>query len=403
MNYLIYPRPIISSSVSAYERLANILFFLLFFCFHLIQIRIGPLDSTTRPYVLILLIPILFYGATTSRHSILLKGMKGWAPFLFVCVVYSLYSIAQGIEIKSIIQPLIGFVSIFLFYCVGYSSLFLRRDKFARIIIYTYIPLLIFGFIESVGILLLSPIAEILFILRNNILTANMSATRLHLLFSEPSFIATFILFGFYLSTKIQTNLKRNLWLATLVFFLFMSASLSAAVVAIGSFGLKYLRTRKQVVLTVLLIPFLAVLFINISGRQLSLDDPSNYIRFLHLNALISMFYDSFGFGMGLGSFSMYFVKFLATINLAYIPQEIQGNISGETVATPYSVIFRIIGEMGLIGLFGFLFIFKRLFSGKRSLRPYYFGILLAGVSALPLGLPYAWLLLGLIDRENDS
>lgn len=388
---------------SSYDRFANTLFFLLFFCFHLIQIRIGPLDSVTRPYVLVLLIPILFYGASTSRHSTLLNCVKSWSPFLFICILYAIFSLAQGIELKSIVQPLIGFVSIFLFYCIGYTCLFLNKNKFEKIIIYTYIPMILFGLIEVIGILVLHPINDVLFSLRNSILTANLSSNRLHLLFSEPSFIATFILLGFYLSTKINEGYKRNLWLAVLVIFLFVSTSLSAAIVAIGSFGLKYLHTRKQIILTLLFIPFLAILFINVSGRQLSLDDPSNYIRFLHLNALISMFYDSFGFGMGLGSFSMYFIKFLGVTNLVYIPQEIQSNISGATLATPYSVIFRIIGEMGLIGLFSFIFIFKNLLNGKKNLRPYYFGIILAGVSALPLGLPYAWLLLGLIDRENDS
>ena len=398
-----FMRKIEQPSKKQFYKNNSFLFFTLFLFFHLTQLRIPPLESATRPYVLVLLLPFLTIGALANTKSLLVKGMVGWIPFLFICLLYSIVSLLLGLSSNYIFQPLIGFIAIFLFYCIGYTALFMRQEQFVSLLIYSYIPIILLGWFELFGLMGLVTISEILDNFRNTILTVNLSGPRLRLLFSEPSFIATFILMGIYLARHLRTNRWLIIWLFSLSLFLFFSFSLVAGIVVFPTVAMIFLKSRKQFILTMLLMSLLIVLFVFFSGRDLSFSDPSSYIRFLHFSALINMFIESFGFGMGFGSFSSYFKEYLGFTDLFIIPSEIEGNLSGEIMAVPYSVFFRIVGEMGVLGAATFILLFKRVKNGKKYLRPYYVGIFLSGLSALPFGLPYAWLLLGIIDRENDS
>jgi hypothetical protein len=132
-------------------------------------------------------------------------------------------------------------------------------------------------------------------------------------------------------------------------------------------------------------------------------EDPSSYIRFLHLSAMYNMFIDSHGLGMGFGSFSEYFRHYLSSIDILIHTKELQNDLTSEKKIAPYGLLFSVISQMGIPGLIAFLSIFSNIFSKYAKYKPYYIALLMSTITALPWGIPFIWALLGMLDKDIDE
>lgn len=248
--------------------------------------------------------------------------------------------------------------------------------------------------------------------MREAIVTVNFDKTRLHLLFSEPSFIATYAIFMFYIiaHSNIQNFFKCTL-LSSLLVFILIGGSLNNMIVIsaffISMFFFGSLSSTKKILITTLAIILIAtVLKVYFLNRIINLEnDISANIRFLHIKVLWDMFTSSFGLGYGFGTFSDFFISQISSLesNILESSKELQNNISGNSSIVPYSMAFSILGETGFAGMLSFLFLFKNLLKKSNPYKHYYIALLSSTITALPWGLPFIWITLGLLDRDvND-
>lgn len=388
--------------------------------FQYVQLKIIPLPSATRPiseffifmFFIIIIWHVEFFKASSSfkRYYLKNKNIYKWIPLVSVTIFYSLMSIIIYNNLNSSLKFIINILFAFLFYWYGYTRMGMTKNRFIKYNLFFSLPIILIGIFEIIGILGIDYFYRLVTEIRNIILTVNIDRVRLHLLFSEPSFIGTYLLFLFFLIQNSLLKRTQKLFAFSLIFIFFvLGNSLNSMIMLFSLFlGYYFFYYKKNIFFKLIVLLFflvlLSVIVYVIVGNRLQniFSDPSAYIRFLHLVVLSNMFIDSYGLGMGFGEFSNYFINYVSNIDLIIPTKELQDNINGKEVI-PYSMFFSILGQMGILGTGAFLYLFKSIFSKYNHYKHYQLALFTATLSALPWGLPFIWALLGMIDKEVEE
>lgn len=388
--------------------------------FQYVQLSFVPLPSITRPIseiFIFLMYFTIFYHSRHSSNSFLKKyylknkNIQKWFYLFIVTIIYVFISIAIYGKISDSIKFFINIIFAFLFYWYGYTRLGLQKERFYKLNLIFSTPIIIIGIIEVVSLILnLDGVFNLITLFRDQILSKNLDKERLHLLFSEPSFIGTYILFLFFLISNFKLKKTyQKIGFLILLSFIFLGNSINTLIIFVSFFLSYYLLVNKsnmifKIIIILLLISVLGFIGYQLFGHRLMNinKDPSAYIRLLHLTVLSNMFYDSYGLGMGFGQFNDYFYQYLNNIDLVIHTKELENNLDGKE-AIPYSMLFSILGQMGIFGIITFLYLFKTIFSKYNRYKHYQIALLASTLSALPWGLPFIWGLLGMIDKDTEE
>lgn len=383
---------------------SNVLFLIAIISIHFVQLKLLP-GATIRPFTPIFSLMILmiflvrhyqFRGRTFLTQSLLLR----WFPLCVITLLYVMVTPLYEGDFKDALKFLISLSAAFLAYWMGYSALGMLPTRFNRLILITFVPIIIFSSIEIVG-QFLAPIQDVINSFRSLILTYNIDHERLHLLFSEPSFMATYLLFFVYI-VETSTIFGRGLkfFYLYIILMVILSGSLSVLSVMLTFLVLKLLKEgvikfNLRFIFVFCLI-FVLITFV-FSNRIANFDgDVSIFIRMMNAFALWSMGTENYFLGSGFGGFTEYLSNYLGGVNLMG-SSELQGIVDGTEKASQYSMLGQVFASMGILGLSSFLFMILR---GKnRSSLVYVIPAMIAMLSALPWGLPYLWIMLGMIDR----
>jgi len=386
------------------------------------QLKIVPLPTVTRPIAQIFIFILFFilvwwvYIKRTSninlqKYYFQNSDITKWLLLFVVIIIYSIFTIIIYNNFIDSIKFLINIIFAFLFYWYGYTRLGIDEERFNNYNILFSLPILFIGLVEVSGFLISNFFYTLISTLRDMILSINLDNKRLHLLFSEPSFMGTYLLFIHYLFYHSKRYYKyRKAVTLLLILFILFGKSLNTMIVVLAFLGSYYLFINKTKVLSKVIIILIALFLLAIityllfKSRLTNITyDPSAYIRFLHLVVLTKMFTDSYGLGMGFGSFSDYFVNYLNNNFIPIDTAELNRDMSGDVKVVPYSIFFSILGQTGIFGIFAFMFIFRKMFYSFNPYRHYYIALFVSTISALPWGLPFIWVLLGMLDKKIEE
>lgn len=405
--------------------LANLSILLLPF----VQLKFVHVNFTTRPisviFIFLIFMLIIFLKINESdckKREICLfssyylnkKIFIKWIPIFLVIPVYCLFSFSlKDITLSESCKYILYIIVSFLFYWFAYTHIGVGKKIFFKLIIISSIPFFIVGIFEVVGLLFYHPFYDIVVLFREYFVSVNFDKLRLHLLFSEPSFLPTYFIMLIYViyNSDILKKLKYIL-IILISIFVIVSHSLNCIIIIsvflFFKFILSNLNTIKKL-LILCIFSFFCVIFIKIMlldrfKNIMSGSDISAYIRLLHIKVMIKMLTDSYGVGVGVGSYQTYFINYLNLLdsNIVSKSLELTRNITGQTKVVPYSIIFSVIGQFGVMGFIAFLYIFKNALKNNVN-KHYYFALLSSTVTALPWGLPFLWVMLGLLDSEFEN
>lgn len=374
------------------------------FLFHFPQLNIPFFETTTRPIFHLLIIPFIAYSFLHNK-TFLYKDVKiKWYLLLFIWYYYSTLGFIYYGDVYRTVRYFLSILFAFLFYIVGFNLFFLRERTFLKISSIILICISILGFFQGIGILFNKQMLNFINSLREIILSQVLDRERLTLFFSEPSFLASYLLFLYFLSERYLVYRFRFGYVLKFIILVFALLSMSIYVYVVLStlflFRVIYMKSiRKQLIYTLLFLLIISLFVIVELNRLVFLinaQDMSALIRFLYIKALLKMAVDTYFVGAGIGSFGYCFPKFL---NEEYIvPRELHQYLYGENLAVPFSLFFQFVGETGMLGTIVFLWL---VFSGfkKSKYKPYYIAALVTTLSALPWGLPYFWFLIGYLHR----
>ncbi len=392
--------------------LSKLLIIISIFLSHLPQLKIPFLTTTTRPVFQIFFVPILIRNFNKIKMDKLLK-IK-WLIFSFIFFYYLIIGLILYQDIYTFLKYLIGFIFFLLFYIFSYSRGFLKEKIFYKINLFSFLFISLIGFLQIAGAfnILLIDIANFI---RKNLLSVVLDKERLSLLFSEPSFLASYFIYLFLIIDrliKIDDVHKKYYFTIKIILFVFIIFSkslytyLAVLVLLFGQFIFSSTKFKNKLILIIILSLFLIVI-IKLSFNRIQnvilFQDLSFLSRFIYIEALISMLISSKFFGFGIGGFGDYFQYYLNNkYNFPIFPFELIKYLDGNIHANPFSLFFQFLGETGVLGIIAF---FVLIFHGflKSNYKPYYIAIFITTLSALPWGLPYFWLTIGLLHSLNNK
>ncbi|NPA41717.1 MAG: hypothetical protein GXO18_05515 [Aquificae bacterium] len=327
-----------------------------------------------------------------------------WHLLLLIWVYYSALGYIYHGDIYRIGRYFLSILFAFLFYMVGFNLFFLRERTFLRVSSIILVCISILGIIQGIGILFNEQLLDFINRLREVILAQVLDRERLTLLFSEPSFLASYLLVLYFLSERYVAYRFKFGYLLKFIIVAAAILSLSVYVYIVLStllffkiFCIKSIRKRLiYALLFFCIIGSFIVMDIDRFASLINAQDMSALIRFLYIEALLNMAVDTYLIGAGIGSFGYYFPKFLSGEYI--VPGELHQYLNGENLAVPFSLFFQFVGETGMLGASVFLWL---VFSGfkKSKYKPYYIAAFISTLSALPWGLPYFWFLIGYLHR----
>lgn len=375
------------------------------------QLSFVPLPSTVRPVApIFLFIAIAFYFINVRRVFI----DRDWLYFFVFVFCYCIFSYLVGkVELYEFVKLM---VSIFFAYIVWFSSVnyyFLGRKNCFLVLKFIFYFFFFVFFLEFIGLYILDPVIVFLDIVRSSILTYNVGSGRMRLLFSEPSFMASFLLFVFYMSSINFYSARMNAFMkGFVVVAAFCSASLSVIFAVLVLFVFLYGGTIKLSLRSVVVLAFFGivsfVLFYDQLGRIQSIGkDQSAFIRNTHAQVLLDMAGACYYLGCGPGGFHSAFFDAIKDVPFVDSIEELKPVLNNEVRATPYSMLLSIFAYFGAVGVYLFMRLFgffkKGALDSSRKLA-FYASIFLSSYLSLPWGLPFAWMLLGFIkSEENES
>ncbi len=388
----------------------NVLFFLVVLSIHVSQLKFLPGHTTVRPifpFFMVFLVLLLVSERGKGGRFLLYSQevMKRWGGFLVFVGIYFLfipaYNGSWSVGIKKIVSFFVAVAS----WWMGYSCLGMHPERFRRVMIASYTPFVVFGLAESASMFIPS-MREWINAIRDAFLTFNIDRDRLHLQFSEPSFLATYLLMFFYVIRR-DKKWRKHHKLLLLWGLLMIALSRSLTVFLVMGVALLFviLKERGMSSFSLALAGMSTVLFASSNAiaerlsHALALEDISTYVRYLNTLFSWSLGLRHYGFGAGFIDFGEAFANYLDGMDLRG-SAELEAISRGELEPEPYGVFAQVFAYMGLPGLFLFLSALLRGVSIKEFF-PYIAGVLVASMTALPWGLPYAWILMGMVARES--
>lgn len=395
----------------------GLLFVIAVMLLYFVQLKFIPIPSTTRPASIFIIFPIIFVSFLYSLYDfrvfnkIFPKYMiSKWSPLFIVVIIYIIISFFNAVEINDTLMRVLNIVVAFSFYWFGCIKFGFSNKVFIRCLVFSSIPIVIFSLFEIFSLIFFVNLFDWLCMLRQDILVLNLEWRRLHLLFSEPSFLASFLVFLLFIFKQyFKSNTEQIIiysWLAVIV-------TLSHSVYVVVAFALivyfSFLFSKHKPLFKSVLSLFailLIILFVYIViGHRLSngLDDPSFSIRYTHMYSMVFGFIESYGFGTGTGSFSNYFHNFLIHYpEFAWTDELGEFLLNDNLKAYPYSMALSFLLENGVAGFMAFVYLFFKNFRDLRF-KEYYLTLFILSFSAIPWGMPYPWVLLGLMDSLNHN
>jgi hypothetical protein len=373
------------------------------FSIQFVQLAFVPGSGATRPVTPFLILLVVTYSFAVwlnkNHFNVKIKSatLTRWMPFLSIVFFHNfIFWVLSDKKFIDLIMFDLSILMATLYYFMGFTQLGMGRIIFIKTMIRSYEPLLLLGLLEAAGLLFLPQLSAIVNDFRDYFLSYNLDKTRLHLLFSEPSFLCTYILLFFYL---LETQLKINkTYISCISLILFLSGSLSVLAMFMMYFLIKYYQKNKIIFITLTFFIFIGI-SISIGDRLFHLsEDLSGYIRLTNIFAMFEMGNNNYYLGSGIGGYSEYFYSFLQGTDLRG-SSELNSILSGDNEAVPMSMVGQIYAYMGLPGLSTFVFM---IFYGNsiETFKGYKLVLFLCMISALPWGMPYPWILLGLIDSQ---
>lgn len=392
--------------------LSKFLIMVSIFLSHLPQLKVPIISTTTRPVFQLFFLPILIGNSNKVKLERRLK-MK-WFLFSLTFFYYLLLGLILYQNIQVFIRYTLGFIFLSLFYFFGYTKAFLKEKSFYKINIIFFLFISVLGILQILGILFNPLFLSIANNIRTKLLSVVLDKERLTLLFSEPSFLASYILYMLFLVDRmllLARDSKYFYWTVKVVLLVFAIFSkslyvyLTISVLLIIQFMLSdFSLKRKFAVLSTLLILsfFMLSQISDRLQRVFYFQDLSFIARYTYIEALVHMFLSSKFFGCGIGGFGYYFSYYLNNqFNLPIFPPELTKYLDGNIHAVPFSLFFQFLGETGLFGTSALLLL---IFHGflKSKYKHYYLAMFVTTLSALPWGLPYFWILLGLLHSIEN-
>ena len=363
---------------------------------------------------------------TTMEWNIL----RWWIILLLVGIFSAFLTLFYGNFFQSL-NRLLGYFLIFMYLLGGFLSIsYLGINRTASWISIGYVPVLLFAFIEIAAILKNPFALQAVLFIRSMIVVDFTWANRMALLATEPSFISFQILLLATIVpfTKSKILLTSNLILILMSILFTLSGSL--AIIIFGYLFCVFLylipyKARKIIFISLLTGIIVCILiYIFNPNSILSLNAwfyenlpmqsqvkrlfNSINIRYYYILALIYAIWDTHGLGLGIGQFGFFWRDIFRRhidITTYDVTGEVAHTLATEPYMRPWSVIFGIGADLGLVGmtLLGlFLFeIYKRITS--IHLRGIFVASILALVGAYPIVYPHVWLSLALMAGISGS
>lgn len=370
------------------------------------QVNVLPFFSfVVSPFFLIygfLLLVVRYISACKKERGFRLPwnaATKSFALIFSLSLVYALISVAFKADLFEVVKFLFSLFFAFVFYVLGYYFFGLKRGIVFRLLYYSFV------FFVFVGL------AEILFMflgfsdnvingLRNVLLTYNIDKNRLHLFFSEPSFLATYFLCMLFVINNGFDGLRKNVLVFFVLLFSFFSFSIYVFAVIFSFYffyAIKVVRKRYVIYFYSLLLVSVTffVMFTEVGHRILNYDqDMSIYVRWINFFTLYEMGSKNFFLGSGLGFFGQEFVSRINDYDFSGIA-ELENIANGTVAPVPLSMSMQVFAFLGLPGLVLFL----KMIKGNGGFFAYRISLFIATLSALPWALPFIWVLLGFMDK----
>ncbi len=349
--------------------------------------------------------------------------LRWWGILVLLGIGSSIITVFYG-NVFQALNRLLGYVLIFVFIYIAIYSLL--RFGIETIAFWTglgYVPVLFYGIIEALSILKMTWAYAVVSLVRTWVIVDFNWVGRLALLATEPSFVSFQLLLLITLFPFLKNRYLRISTLALIFLAAVFSLSgtiilvLSGYVVSLILFSLpqkKFWQTSTAggfaAVLAGLAYSLSPAIRLSVSnGIQRAMQIArindmvtSMTIRFSYVLNLIYALIETRGVGLGMGQYGMYWKEiYLRHIDYRAFDKfgEIAKALASPTYMRPWSVIFGIGADLGIVGLVLFsLFIYQvfRLCRDPRA-KAVVVASLVAFVGAYPIVTPHIWLALGLV------
>jgi hypothetical protein len=411
------------------------------------HLRWLPNFGTTRPissvfFVLVLGLITLTEGISWIRQGKLqLKRFwEGWlalpgAPILVPWLILILLGILSAAltpfygNFLQALNRLLGYVIIFAtLYCGLAAYKLLGMPAVARWISLGYLPVLLYAIIEAAATQEVGWALQVVQSVRGAIVVEYPWIHRISLLATEPSFVGFQLLLLIALLPFLQSRLLRITNLLIILIAAVFSQSLNV-LLGLGiylafllffqlSLRVRLWLTAGGVVSASLLstwVKFWAPFQISPAALEelsaawniprLALIPKSFAIRVAHLLNLIHTLIDTRGLGLGIGQYGVFWKEiFLRHFdpNVVDDTGEIARALASEEYGRPWSVIFGIGADLGILGMALLMAFFYRIWRSLHSphSRGIFFASLFALLGAYPIVTPHAWLALALLTAS---
>jgi hypothetical protein len=327
------------------------------------------------------------------------------------------------------LSRLLGYALIFIFlYCALYSLKEYGIEVVARWISIGYLPILVYAIIEALAVLHVPPAISIVLTIRAWLVVPFPWVNRISLLATESSFVAFQLVLLIAVLPFVKNRLLRtsNLIIIFISFLFSESGTLFSIIAAYAGFLLFFYMTRQQRIvvstgaataalaggLIYCLTPTLQIRiekiwdFISANSGRLDNMRLSFIIRGAYILNLIYTIIETKGLGVGIGQYGLYWKDtYLRHIDYKSFDRygEVEAALRSSIYMKPWSVIFGIGADLGIIGMAIFFIFFYQLFQCCKSThnRAVVLTGLIALVGAYPIVTPHVWLAFALMGGHG--
>lgn len=394
---------------------SNLLAIAVLFSIHLPQLGVMPGYTTVRPFMpflVLVFISVLMLERVHGKRIVMASKelVQRWSGVFLVFLIYFMLIPFYGGDWYTGIKKLTSLVFAIFAWWVGYSQLGMTSERFRKLLLVSFIPFIAFGGMEFLSqVSFFSFLKDAINTVRDAVLTINIDRDRLHLQFSEPSFLATYLLLFLYLITQYRNMIiLRIFFYCWLLLAMFLARSLTTLlVVGTTTFLIFWMENASFFRRLLIVSASFIVLFagghalLQRAANVISLEDLSAYVRFHNTLFTWKMGTSHFYLGAGFVDFGPWFSSYLGEIDLRGI-REFLRILHGEIKPEPYGIFAQVFAYTGILGIATFSFALFRGIPFKTHF-PFLTGAMLAMTTALPWTLPYLWVLLGMIARESKQ
>lgn len=305
-----------------------------------------------------------------NKKNPIFSNYKLWILFILYILINFLMNFGS-ISFNNIVNCMILFIYVFTFYRLIYVSSYMEKKDFEKLVNMLTTIILIFGVIQLLVVVLNIPRNSLIkYLVYNDIYSIEnifyyKSYFRFYSTFMEPSYVAGLLvcLLGYYIfkDSKSKSDLKYIILLNIAIILTFSSTAYILYAIVMLIYAIKNYKKKR----TALILPIVVILIVGIGFKSgifdkvlfNKLSTKSGQVRTIWNNHAISVFEKNRYFGIG-----------YKTLRAS-------------------SIIYDILGELGIVGLSIYFIILinnlKNLFSKKNN---YFFRIFSLGIVIMFIG-----------------